>query len=164
MSFINEYRSEEAVADLRARVRREAMVTRDGKLTPVPVADLVPGDVVELAVGTIVPADLRLLDVNDLECDESALTGESVPAGKTAHPAASAESALELASCAFMGTIVKNGAAHGVVVATGRKAALGAIAKQLSTRPPQTAFEQGLRGFSGLLVKVTVALALPSFC
>jgi Mg2+-importing ATPase len=62
-----------------------------------------------------------------------------------------------------MGTVVKNGAAHGVVVATGRKAALGGIAKQLSTRPPQTAFEQGLRGFSGLLVKVTVALAVTIF-
>ena len=163
LSFINEYRSEQAVADLRARVRREAIVVRDGKLTPVPVAELVPGDVVELAVGSIVPADLRLLDVHDLECDESALTGESVPAQKTAHPAASTGSALELASCAFMGTVVKNGAAHGVVVATGRKAALGGIAKQLSTRPPQTAFEQGLSGFSGLLVKVTVVLAVTIF-
>jgi Mg2+-importing ATPase len=163
LSFVNEYRSEQAVADLRARVRREAVVARDGKLTPVPVADLVPGDVVELAVGGIVPADLRLLDVHDLECDESALTGESVPADKTARPAASTGSPLELASCAFMGTVVKNGAAHGVVVATGRKAALGGIAKQLSTRPPQTAFEQGLRGFSNLLVQVTVVLAVTIF-
>lgn len=163
LSFINEYRSEQAVADLRARVRREATVVRDGELAAVPVADLVPGDVVELAVGSIVPADLRLLDVHDLECDESALTGESVPAEKTAHPAAATGSALELASCAFMGTVVKNGAAHGVLVATGRKAALGGIAKQLSTRPPHTAFEKGLRGFSGLLVKVTVVLAVTIF-
>ncbi len=163
LSFINEYRSEQAVADLRTRVRREAIVFRDGRPTPVPIADLVPGDVVELAVGSIVPADLRLLDVHDLECDESALTGESVPAEKTAHPAASIGSALDLPSCAYMGTVVKNGAAHGVVVATGRKAALGGIAKQLATRPPQTAFEQGLRGFSGLLVKVTVGLAVTIF-
>ena len=163
LSFVNEYRSERAVADLRARIRRDAVAIRDGKPAAVPVVDLVPGDVVELAVGSIVPADLRLLDVHDLECDEAALTGESVPAEKTARPAPATGSPLELASCAFMGTVVKNGAGHGVVVATGRKAALGGIAKQLSTRPPQTAFERGLRGFSNLLVQITVGLAASIF-
>ncbi len=163
LSFVNEYRSESAVADLRARVRRTATVMRDGAIRDVPVAELVPGDVVELAVGDIVPADVRLIDAHDLECDESSLTGESVPSEKTAKAVTAGADSLELAACAFMGTIVKNGAGHGVVVATGRGAAMGGVAKQLATRPPVTAFEQGLSAFSRLLVQVTVVLAVSIF-
>jgi P-type Mg2+ transporter len=163
LSFVNEYRSESAVADLRARVRRTATVMRDGAMKNVPVAELVPGDVVELAVGDIVPADLRLVDAHDFECDESSLTGESMPAEKTAKAAAAGANPLDLAACAFMGTVVKNGAGRGVVVATGRRAAMGGVAKQLATRPPVTGFEQGLSSFSRLLVTVTIVLAVAIF-
>jgi Mg2+-importing ATPase len=163
LSFVNEYRSESAVADLRARVRHTATVMRDGVLKDVPVAEVVPGDVVELAVGDIVPADLRVLDAHDLECDESALTGESMPAEKTARVTAAGANALDMPSGAFMGTVVKNGAGRGIVIATGRRAAMGGVANQLATRSPVTAFEQGLSSFSRLLVTVTITLASAIF-
>ncbi len=163
LAFFNEYRSETAIADLRARVQRSATVKRDGVMKQVPVAELVPGDLVELAVGDIVPADLRLLDEHDLECDESALTGESVPTAKTAHPVAVGATPLDLDDCALMGTVVKNGAAHGVVVATGRRAAIGSIATSLATTAPVTAFEKGLNDFSRLLIQVTAVLTVAIF-
>jgi len=162
LSFANEYTSERAVADLRARVRRTALVVRGGKPSNVSLADLVPGDLVKLVVGDIVPADLRLIEVHDLECDESALTGEALPATKSAPPCV-AETGADLASCAYFGTVVKNGAATGVVVATGRAAAFGSIAHQLSNRLPETAFQLGLKNFSMLLVQVTVVLAVGIF-
>ena len=74
----------------------------------VPVTDFVPGDVVELAFGDNVPADLRLLGVHDLQCDESALTGESVPTEKTAHSVAEGATPLDLEDCALMGTVVRS--------------------------------------------------------
>jgi Mg2+-importing ATPase len=163
LSFANEFGSENAVADLRARVRRKAVVVRGGRRETVDVTELVPGDVVRLGVGDVVPADLRLIDAHDLECDESALTGEALPATKSPSPCGQSDSPLDLPSCAFFGTAVKNGAASGVVVATGRDAAFGSIAHQLSERPPQTAFELGLRSFSLLLVRVTVVLAAAIF-
>jgi Mg2+-importing ATPase len=163
LSFANEFGSEKAVADLRARVRRRAVVVRGGNRQTVDVAELVPGDVVQLAVGDVVPADIRLIGAHDLECDESALTGEAQPAEKSPAPCERTDSPLDLASCAFFGTVVKNGAATGVVVATGRAATFGSIAQQLAQRPPQTAFELGLRDFSMLLVRITVALAAAIF-
>ena len=163
LAFVNEYRSETAIADLRARVQRTATVKRDGKMTGLPVTQLVPGDVVELSVGDIVPADLRLLDVHDLECDESALTGESVPTEKTAHAVPVGATSLDLGDCSLMGTVVKNGAGHGVVVATGKLAALGKVAKSLAGAAPETAFEKGIGNFSHLLIQVTIVLTVAIF-
>jgi Mg2+-importing ATPase len=163
LSFVNEYSAEKAVADLRARVSRTALVVRAGKARQLKIAELVPGDVVRLVVGDIVPADLRLIDVNHLECDESALTGEALPAEKAVSPPGSADAGRALACCAYSGTVVKNGAASGVVVATGRAAALGSIAHQLAGSAPQTAFQLGLKDFSMLLVRVTVVLAVVIF-
>jgi P-type Mg2+ transporter len=84
LGFFNEYRAEVAMAALRAQIRQEAEVRRDGETGRVPVADLVPGDVVSLRIGALVPADLRLLEADELECDEGVLTGESMPVAKPA--------------------------------------------------------------------------------
>jgi hypothetical protein len=150
----NEYRSELAVAALHASIRHQALVWRDGRQQRLDVADLVPGDVVALRVGDVVPADLRLLEANQLECDEAVLTGEPVPAVKTTAPAPTGDSTLDLPACAFMGTVVHQGAGRGVVVATGAQTAFGKIAVGLSQRQAETAFQAGLRGFSKLLVAV----------
>jgi P-type Mg2+ transporter len=163
LSFANEFSSDKAVDDLRARIQRKAVVLRDDKREVVSVTELVPGDIVELGVGDIVPADLRLITVRDLECDESALTGEPLPATKSAAACQTAESLSDLTCCAYLGTVVKNGVATGVVVATGRAAAYGSIAHELTHRPPQTAFEHGLRDFSMLLVRITVVLTAAIF-
>jgi len=103
LGFVNEYRSARAVEALHSQLRHTALALRDGTPTPVDVTLLVPGDVVRLAVGDVVPADLRLLRVNGLECDESVLTGESLPAEKQVQAITESDSALALPSCAFNG-------------------------------------------------------------
>jgi Mg2+-importing ATPase len=160
LGFLNEFRSERAVEALHAQLRHMALVRRDAKEHAVDVTQLVPGDTVRLGVGDVVPADLRLVEANGLECDEAVLTGESLPAEKQTERVTIPESPLALASCAFMGTIVRSGDATGVVVQTGSHTAFGQIALQLGERQPQTAFQLGLRAFSLLLVRVTAVLAV----
>lgn len=157
LGFFNEYRAEVAMATLRAKIRHEADVRRDGTARRVPVKDLVPGDVVSLNVGSIVPADLRLIHVDDLECDEAILTGESMPVSKSTDPTTDGDS-KPLADCALMGTIVHQGSAIGVVVETGAGTEFGQIALGLSEHQGQTAFEVGLSRFSRFLFLVAAML------
>ena len=157
LGFFNEYRAEMAMAALRAQIRQQAEVRRDGEASQVPVSDLVPGDVVSLRIGGLVPADLRLLEVDELECDEGVLTGESMPVAKSAAPAAGREP-HDQPGCAFMGTVVHQGSALGVVVRTGARTAFGQIAAGLAEKPSQTAFEVGLSRFSRFLFAVAAVL------
>jgi P-type Mg2+ transporter len=159
LGFFNEYRSERAVEALHSRLRHATIVRRDGTDRALDVTELVPGDVMRLRVGDVVPADLRLLEADELQCDEAVLTGEPLPADKQAGPIAETDSALDLPSCAFMGTVVRSGAGTGVAVATGSRTAFGKIALKLGERQPQTAFQLGLHDFSLLLVRVTAVLA-----
>jgi Mg2+-importing ATPase len=158
LGFVNEYRSEKAVEALHSQIRRTTLVERDGRVQRVEAVELVPGDVVRLGVGDIVPADLRLLVANGLECDESVLTGESAAAAKTATPGRG-DSPLDLRSCAFMGTIVRSGDGCGVAVETGPRTAFGGIALRLGERHEQTAFQRGLQDYSRMLVLITGLLA-----
>jgi Mg2+-importing ATPase len=162
LGFVNEYRSEKAVEALHSQIRRTALVERDRQAQQVDVVALVPGDVVRLGVGDIVPADLRLLEANGLECDESVLTGESAAAAKTAAPGRG-DSPLDLPSCAFMGTVVHSGEGRAVVVQTGPRTAFGGIALRLGERHEQTAFQRGLQDYSRMLVVITGVLAASIF-
>ena len=157
LGFFNEYRAEMAMEALRANIRHEAEVLRDGRSCRVPVTNLVPGDVVSLRIGALVPADLRLLSVEELECDEGVLTGESMPVAKSAE-AVAGRPALDQPGCVFMGTIVHQGSALGVVVRTGARTAFGQIAAGLSEKQGQTAFEVGLSQFSRFLFAVAAVL------
>ena len=157
LGFFNEYRAEMAMASLRAQIRQEAEVRRNGQTCRVPVTNLVPGDVVSLRIGALVPADLRLLSVNECECDEGILTGESMPVVKSVAPVTGGASE-ERPGCAFMGTIVHEGSAVGVVVQTGARTAFGRIAAGLSEHQGQTAFEIGLSRFSRFLFGVAAIL------
>jgi len=161
LGFINEYRSERAIEDLHSRVRHTVTALRDGNAKRVDVAALVPGDVVRLQIGDVVPADVRIIESNGLECDESVLTGESLPSEKSSDP--DSDSATELRSCAFMGTVVRNGSTTAIVVATGGRTSLGAIAHRLDVEPPVTAFQRGLKDFSTLLIRITAILTISIF-
>jgi len=163
LGFLNEYRAARAVEALHSRIRHAAFTVRDGRAVEVNVTELVPGDIVRLDVGEVVPADMRLLEVSGLECDEAVLTGEATPAEKSADPAAPGESPLDLPSCVFMGTVVRGGTGRGVVVRTGAGTAFGRIAMRLGEALGETAFQVGLRDFSGLLVRVTAVLTVSIF-
>jgi Mg2+-importing ATPase len=163
LGFTNEYRAERAAEAMHSEIRHEVATTRDGGPVSVEVTHLVPGDIVHLGVGSIVPADLRILSASNLECDESILTGESVPAEKSADPVASGAPLAELSSCLFMGTVVHEGSTGAVVVAIGSSTQFGRIAVGLGEHHPQTEFQLGLTRFSGLLAKVGGVLSATIF-
>ncbi|OBF58183.1 magnesium-translocating P-type ATPase [Mycobacterium sp. 852002-53434_SCH5985345] len=158
LGFINEYRAERAAADLHDSVRHNAVVRRDGKFVSLAVTALVPGDVIRLSLGEAIPADVRLIEVSGLECNESILTGESTGSEKSTEPVPAGTGLADATDLAFMGTIVSAGEGTGVVYATGRDAEFGQIASGLDDRQPETAFQVGLRRFSYLLLQVAVAL------
>jgi P-type Mg2+ transporter len=160
LSFVNEYRAERATAALHSRVRHNAVAYRDGRLTKVDVNALVPGDVIHLELGQLIPADVRLIEVNGLECNESILTGESTAAEKSAEPAPDNATLAGANNLAFMGTVVSAGEATGLVYATGANAEFGRIAAGLGERQPETAFQVGLRRFSYLLLRVALTLTV----
>jgi len=160
LGFFNEYRSERVVEALHASIRHHSLVKRDGVAAPVDVIELVPGDIVLLRAGDLVPADLRLLEARELEFDQAILTGEAMPKTKTADPETDADAGtLGLRCAAYMGTTVRGGSGVGVVAATGSATEFGKIALHLGDRQPDTAFQRGLRSFSLLLVRVTALLA-----
>jgi Mg2+-importing ATPase len=163
LGFVNEYRAERAAQALHSQIHHETVVIRDGAPVSVDVAALVPGDLVELRLGDIVPADIRLLGVNGLECDESVLTGESLPVNKGTGAVPAATPLAELSGCALMGTVVNAGSGRGLVVATGARTEFGQIAAGLSTHQLDTEFQVGLRRFSLLLVYVAGGLTSSIF-
>jgi Mg2+-importing ATPase len=163
LGFVNEFRAERAAEAMHSEIRHEVAATRDGRPASMEVTHLVPGDIVHLGVGAIVPADLRLLTSSGLECDESVLTGESVPSEKSPEPVAAGAPLAELSSCLFAGTVVHEGTADAVVVATGAATQFGRIAVGLGESHPQTEFQLGLTRFSGLLAKVGGALSVTIF-
>jgi Mg2+-importing ATPase len=163
LGFVNEYRAERATDALHSKVTHVAVALRDGHPVEVDVTTLVPGDVVRVALGEVVPADLRLLDSTGLECDESVLTGESQAAAKTGVPVPAGSALGDLTSSAFMGTVVGAGSGVGAVVATGARAEFGKIAAGLGDRQPETDFQAGLRHFSVLLLQVALALTVLIF-
>ncbi len=163
LGFANEYKAEKTAEALHSSIRHRCLVLRAGHPRTTDVTELVPGDVVDLQLGQVVPADLRLLATAGLECDESVLTGESLPAEKAQAPVPAGTPLAELASCALMGTVVRAGSGTGVVVATGGQAEFGRIALGLGQRQPETEFQVGLRKFSMLLVQVAGVLTAAIF-
>ena len=160
LGFFNEFRAERAAEALHSQVRHRVIVVRGGEPIESDVTELVPGDVVHLGLGVVVPADIRLLEASALECDESVLTGESMPVDKNTEALPAGASMAELSCCVLMGTVVRSGTGIGVVVATGGRAEFGRIALGLGERQPETDFQIGLRKFSLLLLQVAAALTV----
>ncbi|HEY1441721.1 MAG TPA: magnesium-translocating P-type ATPase, partial [Mycobacterium sp.] len=160
LGFFNEYRAERAAAALHSGMRHSVVVRRDGEYVTIDVTNLVPGDVIRLTLGEVVPADVRLIDATGLECNESILTGESTGSEKSPQSVPADAELADSADVAFMGTIVSAGEGIGVVYATGKNAEFGRIAAGLGERQPETDFQVGLRRFSYLLLEVAVALTV----
>jgi Mg2+-importing ATPase len=160
LGFLNEYRAERAAAALHSQVRHTTVVRRDGEFVAVDVIKLVRGDVIRLSLGEAVPADVRLVEVSGLECDESVLTGESTGSEKSPQPVPAGAQVADSTDLAFMGTIVSAGEGIGVVYGTGGDAQFGRIAAGLGERQPETDFQVGLRRFSYLLLEVAIALTV----
>jgi Ca2+-transporting ATPase len=157
---VQELRAERAIAALRKLAALEARVLRDGRTAMIDAIDLVPGDLVVLQAGNVVPADLRLLEAEELQADESALTGESTPVSKQIE--AIGETNLppgDRLNMAFKGSLVTNGTATGIVVATGAGTEMGRIAELLQGEPGvRTPLQQRLTRFGRYLALSVLAI------
>jgi len=161
LGFVQEARSETAVAALQARLTLHATVVRDGAREEVAVHDVVRDDLVLLGAGDIVPADVRIVSADHLYIDEASLTGESAPSPKSARDAgAGSADGDERDGLAFFGTSVVSGTGSAVVVATGARTSYGQIARHLVERAPANDFHRGIRAFSGLVFRVTTVLVI----
>ena len=141
-------------------VHTAAAVWRDGRLQERPIESLVPGDVLHLSAGDLVPADARLLSARDCFVNEAALTGEALPVEKSPAPAPEEADALALHNTVFMGTHVASGTASAVVVHTGARAVFGGLAQAVSGERVQTAFDQGIERFTRLMLRF-IAVMVP---
>jgi Mg2+-importing ATPase len=161
LDFVQEYRAGKAAERLRLAVSVRATVMRDGKHLEVPVAEVVPGDVVLLSAGDLVPADGLVLEARDFFVKQALLTGEPYPVEKKAGtPSADATDLQDAANAVFAGTSVISGSARTLVVKTGTGTAIGAIAESITRQPAPTAFETGTRHFGMLIMRLTVLLVL----
>jgi P-type Mg2+ transporter len=164
LASILDRKSNLAVEALGKRVQSRTLVLRDGVECEIRISDVVPGDIVLLHAGSVVPADLRLIMAKDFFVGESALTGEAMPVEKTAGSAASdVHTALGLANACFLGTSVNSGTARGVVVNTGTRTLFGAISETLAERREETSFDQGVRSFTWLMIRFMVLMVFSVF-
>ena len=161
IDFVQEVRAQNAVEALRRSVAVHATVRRSGTCLPVPTDCLVPGDIVELIAGDLVPADSRLLESRDLFINQALLTGEAYPVEKQCSDAPSgAKNPAGASNAVFAGTSVISGTATIVICRTGGKTALGHLAASLGEKPPATAFEVGIRRFGLLIMRLTILMVL----
>ena len=159
LKLVQEVKAGSSAAKLRAMISVHATALRDGRAREVPIADLVPGDVIELAAGDMVPGDVRIVQAKDLFVIQGSLTGESLPIEKHASQVgAVTTSPLELSTIAFLGTSVESGCATAVVAATGNHTYLGSMAASLQVQPPVTAFDRDISRFTWLLLKFMLVM------
>lgn len=159
--FVQEVRAEKCVDLLRRSVAVQALVQRGGAVKTIPVGQLVPGDIVQLSAGTLVPADGRLVTGKNIYVNQALLTGESFPVEKYSQDLATPTDDITLATNAlFMGTSVISGNGTMIIVNTGKRARLGQLAGTLAQRHVPTAFEQGVQRFGMLILYLAIAMVL----
>ena len=160
MGFAQEFMAHSAMEALRAHLNLSVTVLRDGQVHSVPLTDVVPGDVVSLSAGSLVPADGVVLASKDCFVNQSVLTGESVPVEKMPGHSPSAASLTERRHAFFMGTSVSSGTALMLVVHTGTQTQLGQLADRLTRPAPPTAFEQGVQRLGYLLTRIMLVMVV----
>jgi len=160
LGFFQEFRASTAVEELKRRLTLTCRVVRDGIERTVPAASIVPGDVVLLAAGNLVPADGLVIEAADFLVSEASMTGESFPVEKRPGTVPPATPIAGRTNAVFLGASVRSGTARVLAVRTGRRTEFGAIAARLRSRPPETDFARGVRRFGYLLVRVMLVIVL----
>jgi P-type Mg2+ transporter len=164
LSFIQEHRAGREAEKLSEMVRATATVYRDGKQQEIKMREIVPGDIVDLFAGDMIPADMRIISCKDLFINQSSLTGESTPIDKTSEPIQSkSKSITEVTNIAFMGSSVVSGTALGVVVKTGVATQFGELSRRLATIVPESSFDKGIRQFTWLMIRLMLVLVVVIF-
>jgi P-type Mg2+ transporter len=159
LRFVQESRADAAAAKLKAMISVTAAVVREGQEEEIPLDQLVPGDIVKLCAGDMVPADLRLVASRDLFMAQAALTGESLPTEKyDAREAREGVAPLELANVCFLGTSVESGSATAVVAATGGQTYFGRMASSIVGEEVTTSFDKGMNRFTVLMIQFILVM------
>ncbi len=160
LDFVQEHKASQAAERLRQSVAVRVQVLRDGKSRDIPLAELVPGDVVLLEAGGLVPGDARVIEANDFFVNQALLTGEPDPVEKNPEELSEESEILSAVNIVLLGTSVISGTAKALICRTGTNTVLGDIADILITKAPPTAFEQGTRRFGMLIMRLTIVLVL----
>jgi Mg2+-importing ATPase len=154
LRFVQEARADTAAAKLKAMISVNATVMREGESKEIPLAKLVPGDVVHLAAGDMIPADVRIISCKDLHVIQASLTGEAFPVDKCEYQETKEEAGpLELKNICFLGTSVERGTATAVVATTGLQTYLGSMAGAIVGQEVQTSFDKGVTRFTWLMIR-----------
>jgi Mg2+-importing ATPase len=160
LGFVQEYNANNTVEKLRSQVTIKSSLLRGGQSQGLPSEQVVPGDVVVLSAGSLIPADGIVLDANDFFVNQAVLTGETFPVEKKPTTASVNASLAQRINCVFMGTSVSSGTAQVLIVLTGKTTVFGQVAERLRLRPPETEFERGIRHFGNLLTQVMLVMVI----
>jgi len=164
LAHIQESRSSKAIEKLQEMVETSCVVVRGGVEKEIPVDEVVPGDIVVLHAGSIIPADMRVLAAKDFFISQSSLTGESMPVEKIAEASSiEGRGIIELQNACFQGSNVLSGTARGVVVNTGTHTHFGAIAEKLTGERSLTSFDRGIAGFTWLMIRFMLVMVSTVF-
>ena len=163
LSFFQEYNANNAAEKLRAQVSLKTEVLRDGKPASIPTEEIVPGDVVLLSAGSLIPADGLVLDAKDFFVNQAVLTGETFPVEKKPGMVAENAGLTDRTNVVFMGTNVRSGSAKVLIAQTGAQTAFGQIADRLTLRPPENEFQRGIKKLGYLLTEVMFVLVIGIF-
>lgn len=161
ISFIQEFRSQKASLALKELIENTCAVTRNGETKEIPMDEVVPGDIVTLATGDMIPADAVLVWTNDLFVNQSSLTGESMPVEKIVNVEShdhDSISTIDMSNLIFMGTDVLSGQGKAIILKTGQQTFFGDIAKNATKQRGKTAFDTGLTQISKLLLRMVLIL------
>jgi Mg2+-importing ATPase len=162
LRFFQEMRADNASEKLQAMVSNTATLVRDGQEKEIPIKMLAPGDIIRLAAGDMVPADVRVLSAKDLFLNQSALTGEALPVEKKATPAsADVQNPLELPNICFLGSNVESGSATAVAIRTGGHTYFGSLAASIVGQRQLTSFDKGVNKFTWLMIRF-IAVMVPA--
>ena len=159
LRFVQETKADSAAAKLKAMISVTATVLRNGQPREIPLRELVPGDVVKLCSGDMIPADVRLITAKDLFVIQATLTGESLPVEKTDAPDTREKvSAIERSNLCFLGTSVESGSATAVIIATGPQTYFGKVARSLAGQQVETAFDKGVKKYTWLMIRFMLVM------